>query len=219
MKYAKFKRIFANLTAQAAKVYMSADDEPLSIAEINKRVQSSEHGGPRVFSAVEGCVYSLARCGLLIENPRGVFRRVPVDDPSAPGAFDDSIDTPALVEALSEPDDARAPEPAPKEPEMFFPKFDSAPADPPPISAPDAPPTDMTPKKVAEATKQSSVLELIKATTKKVASVRAELDEIDNLLLDLTHAALRDVDAVATAKAEVKRLDKLRALAAQLKDL
>lgn len=218
MKYAKFKRIFANLTAQAAKVYMSTDDEPLSIAEINKRVQSSEHGGPRVFSAVEGCVYSLARCGLLIENPRGVFRRVPVDDPSAPGAFDDSIDTPAL-EALSEPDDTQAPEPAPKEPEMLSLKFNTAPADPLPVSAPDAPPTDMTPKKVAEATKQSSVLELIKATTKKVASVRAELDEIDNLLLDLTHAALRDVDAVATAKAEVKRLDKLRALAAQLKDL
>lgn len=218
MKYAKFKRIFANLTAQAAKVYMSTDDEPLSIAEINKRVQSSEHGGPRVFSAVEGCVYSLARCGLLIENPRGVFRRVPVDDPSAPGAFDDSIDTPAL-EALSEPDDARAPEPAPKEPEMFSLKFNTAPADPLPASAPDAPPADMTPKKEAEAAKQSSVLELIKATTKKVASVRADLDEIDNLLLDLTHAALRDVDAVATAKAEVKRLDKLRALAAQLKDL
>lgn len=219
MKYAKFKRIFANLTAQAAKVYMSTSDEPLSIAEINKRVQSSEHGGPRVFSAVEGCVYSLARCGLLIENPRGVFRRVPVDDPSAPGAFDDSIDTPAL-EALSEPDDAQAPEPAPKEPEVFItPKFYSAPADPLPVSAPDAPPTDMTPKKVAEAPKQSSVLELIKATTKKVASIRAELDELDTLLLDMTHAALRDVDAVATAKAEVKRLDKVRALAAQLKDL
>lgn len=218
MKYPKFKRIFANLTAAAAKVYMSTSDEPLSSAEINKRVQSSEHGGPRVFSAVEGCVYSLARCGLLIENPRGVFRRVPVDDQSAPGDFDDSIDTPAL-EALSEPDDARAPEPAPKEPEMILPKFDVVPADPLPISAPDAPPTDMTPKKAAEAAKQSSVLELIKATTKKVASIRAELDELDTLLLDMTHAALRDVDAVATAKAEVKRLDKVRALAAQLKDL
>lgn len=217
MKYAKFKRIFANLTAQAAKVYMSTDDEPLSIAEINKRVQSSEHGGPRVFSAVEGCVYSLARCGLLIENPRGVFRRVPVDDQSAPGDFDDSIDTPAL-EALSEPDDARAPEPAPKEPEMLLPKFDVVPADPLPVSTGDAKPQPRG-KKEVETVKAASVVELIKATSAKVASVRAELGEIDNLLLDLTHAALRDVDAVATAKAEVKRLDKLRALAAQLKDL
>lgn len=217
MKYPKFKRIFANLTAQAAKVYMSTDDEPLSIAEINKRVQSSEHGGPRVFSAVEGCAYSLARCGLLIENPRGVFRRVPVDDQSAPGDFDDSIDTPAL-EALSEPDDARAPEPAPKEPEMLLPKFDVVPADPLPVSTGDAKPQPRG-KKEVETVKAASVVELIKATSAKVASVRAELDEIDNLLLDLTHAALRDVDAVATAKAEVKRLDKLRALAAQLKDL
>ena len=217
MKYAKFKRIFANLTAQAAKVYMSTDDEPLSIAEINKRVQSSEHGGPRVFSAVEGCAYSLARCGLLIENPRGVFRRVPVDDQSAPGDFDDSIDTPAL-EALSEPDDARAPQPAPKEPEMILPKFDVVPADPLPVSTGDAKPQPRG-KKEVETVKAASVVELIKATSAKVASVRAELDEIDNLLLDLTHAALRDVDAVATAKAEVKRLDKLRALAAQLKDL
>lgn len=216
MKYPKFKRIFANLTAAAAKVYMSTSDEPLSSAEINKRVQSSEHGGPRVFSAVEGCVYSLARCGLLIENPRGVFRRVPVDDPNAPGAFDEEVDSTG-IEALAEPDDALAETPA-QEPQMILLKTDAPPSDPAPTLSRPTKPAAPAPQP-APPGKQSTVLALIKTTSAKVATVRSGLDEIDNLLLDLTHAALRDVDAVATAKAEVKRLDKIRALAAQLKDL
>lgn len=210
MKYPKFKRIFANLTAVAAKVYMSTSDEPLSIAEINKRVQSGEHGGPRVFSAVEGCVYSLARCGLLIENPRGVFRRVPVDDPNAPGAFDEEVDS-ADIEVLAEPDDAPA-EPPAQEPQMIPLKMDAPPSDPTPVLAAPKP-------QVAAPSKQPTVLDLIKATSAKVAAVRSGLDEIEALLHDMTRAALADVDAVATAKAEVKRLDKIRALAAQLKDL
>lgn len=82
MNNARFQSILKNLTNVARKVF---DAIPISEAWTTQQVRSelirSGVAVTREYSVIEGCINNLVSSGIVIENPRGYFKRVAVNEP------------------------------------------------------------------------------------------------------------------------------------------
>lgn len=85
MNNARYQSILKNATSVARKVFDAIPiSEPWTTQQVRSELIRSGVAVTREYSVIEGCINTLVSSGLVIENPRGHFKRVEVSQSDPP---------------------------------------------------------------------------------------------------------------------------------------
>lgn len=97
MNQQRFHSIHDGLSAVAKKVYDAVPiQEAWSIVQIKQELERKQAGVTRDFRIFSGCINSLVNSGIVLEEPKGRFRRVKVTAKEAPNPASKPIALKAL---------------------------------------------------------------------------------------------------------------------------
>lgn len=211
MNQTKFKMKMASMSVAAQKAYAALPLEtPATAAQVRYSAKELNLPVPQDIGILTGCLYALERAALVIEGPRGSFRRTPVRETVTTTEFDElsELDVSTLAYAADDAKQAPTPEtaPQPEVPQTATPnrvntvntKQETKPTVAP--AAPVAP---------AEVTAASPTIKKIEALAAQIAALQNHTASLLVALGEVTDAHLADVEANAEAVGKLKQLQAL----------